>query len=69
MAESWHVESQRKTTVLTGSGVFKPVWDIRFVTASGVHGSVEVDERNYNADYVRGVIDELVAHIDAVQNL
>lgn len=69
MAEGWTIESQRMTKQLTGAGTFRDVWEIRFSTAAGTHGVIDVDVRNYNAEYVRNAIDAYVEQINAVENL
>lgn len=70
MAAGWHVTNQRSQDQLTPQGNFEAVWVITYVTdPEGITGSVTVPSRLYGEEYVRGVIDDIVARNKAVQNL
>lgn len=71
MAMGWHVTSQRQESrLLPGGAGFTQVWVVGYSTdPEGVNGTVEIDERLYTEDYVRGRIDEIVAQNKAIHNL
>lgn len=69
MAENWVIDSQRQTSELSPSGRFNEVMEITFTTATGTHGQVRVPLNLYNAENVKRVIDDRVAHMMAVENL
>jgi hypothetical protein len=69
MATNWVIDSQRQTSELSPAGRFNEVMEITFTTATGTHGQVRVPLNLYNAEHVREVIDQRVAHMMEVENL
>lgn len=68
-SSSWEVESQTPTIGLGPDR--RPVegWQVNYKTSAGVHGHVFVPLARYNANNVKALIAEAVAHNDAVGGL
>lgn len=70
MGAGWRVVQQRAQDELTPAGTFEPVWVITYVTdPEGITGSVKVPSRLYTEEYVREVIESIVARNKAIANL
>lgn len=66
---TWSIEYQRETTQPSPAGGFVTGVTVGFRTSHGVVQSVFVPYDHYTPDYVRGVIADRVAMIDAVHTL
>jgi hypothetical protein len=70
MAAGWRVVAQRSQDTLSPQGTFEAVWVITYVTdPEGITGSVSVPQRLYDEEYVRDLIEGVVAKNKAVHNL
>lgn len=69
MAEGFTVLSQDEVTAKLPDGDYGRVVRIKFRTAAGVVGTVDVPSATYSKDTARAAIEERAAHLDEVQNL
>ena len=69
MADKWTVIGQQQTVALGPSGSFVPVVQVRFQTAAGHVGTVEVPVSTYGVDTVRAAIDDYAERLDTVGQL
>lgn len=69
MAEGYRVVGQQQRTTLDPAGHFVEVVEVTFTTDHGVTQSITVPVARYNVATVKQMIEERLAHIDAIHTL
>ncbi len=68
MAENYTIMSVTKRTALTPAGHFKNVYEVIFVTTSGVRDTVEFEAAAYTPDNVRAKLSALASMHEEIYN-
>lgn len=74
MADNYEVISQRQDVRINPAGIgFQDVWHITYkITAGasrGTVGTIEVDDADHNAAYIKQTIEDKIKHLDAIASL
>lgn len=69
MSDNFSITGQHQTSMLDPAGRFTQVIEVTFSTPGVGTGTIEVPVSDYNADRVRDLVRERVAHMEAVHQL
>lgn len=67
--KNYTVEAVTKRTILDPRGRMQAVYEVIFVTETGVRDTVEIAEKDYAPEKVAKLLDELTIAHDAVMKL